>query len=101
MPPCSKFLTGLTNLDGYEDKKIPGKNFYLISTPSDDADVSSPEPFDVYGGKNAISRVLLTEACKSSVIFCIILIALSYFTSYGAICGSTEPINFPSNTIGK
>jgi hypothetical protein len=31
IPPHSRFLTGLTNLDGVAAKKIPGKNFSLLS----------------------------------------------------------------------
>ena len=31
IPPQSKFLTGLTNLEGVAAKKIPGKNFSLWS----------------------------------------------------------------------
>lgn len=36
MPPTSKFLTGLTNLDIVLDKNIPGKNLFLATLFLDD-----------------------------------------------------------------
>lgn len=69
IPPHSKFLTGLTNLDGDVAKKIPGKNFSLVS----ESLVSLESSFDVFeaslGGKNAISNVLGTHEYLSSVVF--------------------------------
>jgi hypothetical protein len=33
-PPCIRFFTGLTNLEGLEARKIPGKNFSLATSSS-------------------------------------------------------------------
>ena len=34
IPPCSKFLTGLTNLDGVVAKNTPGKNLSFYDSSS-------------------------------------------------------------------
>jgi hypothetical protein len=52
IPPQSKFLTGLTNLEGVEAKNTPGKNFSLWSEsfvePESSESLASPASL---GGK--------------------------------------------------